>query len=326
MMQARTMPTVVLLLAALICTLQESAATPGTERTWTDVEGRQITATYISADEEFVHLQIDGVPYRVPRTRLARACRQWVNQATGKPADESDTPALQLEYLELPPPAAIREMVRTVAYELSSSHPGEFRRIARNSTLSIHGNAAGIHKDAVDNALATLEEVLRHTQIRVRRISDNRDADIVVFIGPQSQFIHFARQRDFSYRADASAYYSLRSQAGNITAGMICIDPTQNEPLRFQRTLLHGLLHCLGLRGNSDAVRESVFNREYFNEFNPRQLSPLDKAIAIFCLRNLQPGADMSLFERTFNGRWPEVVRIVLREMDPPEETAPAIQ
>lgn len=314
------MPAVIVLLVMMLCAAQESGAARGTERVWTDVEGRQVTATYISADEEFVHLEIGGVPYRVPRTRLARPCRQWVDQATQQPmAPVADAALPVLEYLQLPPPPAIREMVRTVAYELSSNHPGEFRRIARNSTLSVHGNAAGIHKDAVDDALATLDEVLRHTQIRVRRISDNRDADIVVYLGPQARFIHFARRNNFSYRADTSAYYSLRSQAGNITAGMICIDPEQNDALRLRRTLLHGLLHCLGLRGNSSAVRESIFNREYFNEFDPSRLSPLDQAIAIFCLRNLHPGADMSQFERTFNGRWPEVVRIVMREIEVPE-------
>ncbi len=311
----RTVALVLLLASVFIGGAGDAAASRGTERTWTDVEGRQVTAAYISADEEFVWLEIEGAPHRVPRTRLSRACRQWVNQAVGASAGDEGQPDSQLEHLVLPPPPAIREMVRTVAYELSSNHPGEFRRIARNSTLSIHGGD-GIHKDAVDETLAVLDEVLRHTQLRIRRISDNRDADIVIFIGPQSRFIHFARQRGFSYRADVSAYYSLRSHSGNITAGMICIDPAQNQDLRFRRTILHGLLHCLGLRGNTDAVRESVFNRAYFNDFDPHKLLPLDKAIAIFCLRNLQPGADMSLFERTFNGRWPEVVRIVLREME----------
>lgn len=320
----------VLCLAIALAGMQEMEAAQGTVRIWTDVDGRQVIATFISADAEYVYLDVNGTQHQVPLARLSRSCREWVAEAVRRPApapapEEKQVSATDptVQYLQLPPPAAIREMVRTVAYELSSHHPGEFRRIARNSTLSIHGQPSDAHRDIVDQSLATVDEVLRHTQIRIRRIGNNRDADIMIFIGPQPRFLHFAKRYGFSYRAEVPVFYALRSESGNITAGLICIDPEKTDSLYFHRSVLNGILHCLGLRGNTNLVKESIFNPEYFGEFDPNRLLLLDKAVAIFCLRNLQPGADMSLFERTFNGRWPEVVRTVLKELDPPEQSTP---
>lgn len=57
-----------------------------------------------------------------------------------------------------------------------------------------------------------------------------------------------------------------------------------------------------------------MFHRSKFGAFDPAAMTPFDQAVIIFCLRNLSAGAKDGDFNRAFNGRWPETVRLVERQ------------
>lgn len=200
-----------------------------------------------------------------------------------------------------------RQFVETVLLGSEYGDSGAVTRFARSPRLSVFG-ADNNKRFLVQSAISQINGAIAASGIQIQVASENdRNADILVYYAPMSQFAQIARDNGFEYHSGNSGFFWMFWNGNHeITKSIVMIATDVLNSTQLASVTLEEITQSLGPVNDQRIIQDSIFFESSFDSGYATKLGGLDKSLLKFLYGTLRPGDAVDRVDYYFNRYWTE--------------------